>query len=91
MAIRITIENTASESDVLFGHATKAGDVFSRYETFLSKGDLSVYELFNAMVRLMVAAGYHPRGIEDAIAEYEYLFKDLNEQVSHTALQSIEV
>ena len=91
MGIRITIENTASESDVLFGHASKAGDVFSRYETFLGKGDLSVYELFNAMVKLMLAAGYHPRGIEDAIAEYKYLFKDLDEQASYTALPFVEV
>jgi len=91
MGIRITIEKTASESGVLFGHATKAGDVFSRYEAFLGQGDLSVYELFNAMVRLMLAAGYHPRAIEDAIAEYEYLFKDLNEQVSYTALPFVEV
>lgn len=91
MGIRITIENTASESDVLFGHASKAGDVFSRYETFLGKGDLSVYELFNAMVKLMLAAGYHPRGIEDAIAEYKYLFKDLGEQAFCAALPPVEV
>ena len=91
MGIRITIEKTASESDVLFGSATKAGDVFSRYETFLGQGNLSVYELFDAMVRLMLTAGYHPRSVEDAIAEYEYLFKDLDEQVSYTALPSAEV
>lgn len=81
MGTRITIENTASESDV----------VFSRYETFLGQGDLSVYELLGAMVGLMLAAGYHPRGIEDAIAGYEYLFKDLDEQVSHTALPFVGV
>ena len=91
MGIRITIENTASESDVLLGYATKVGDVFSRYEAFLGKGDLSVYELFDAMVKLMLTAGYHHRSIEDAIAEYNYLFKDLDEQVSHTAHPPAEV
>lgn len=91
MGIRITIENTASESDVLLGHAIKAGDVFSRYEVFLGQGDLSVYELFDAVVKLMFTAGYHPRNIEDAIAECEYLFKDLDEQVSCAALPTVEV
>ena len=91
MGIRITIEKTASESDALFSRTIKAGDVFSRYEVFLGQGDLSVYELFNTVVKLMLAAGYHPRSVEDAIAEYEYLFKDLDEQVSCAALPTVEV